>query len=201
MRPYSLRVAEHLVPSYIKSMGLKGKIRFDRESTSDKSRPDCVISFDDKPIISFDYKGPNCVREDEFERCFVASVAEAKTKVAKQGDIAKRLGKGNAKQGDTLFRVPGITLDTERLTQSAIKYAREAMTSIVIFYDLDTLTVMKPPPSMLPANDNLMEVRIWKELRKSTEKDLVMTPDNHVSVLIRHIVDMVCKVEAEKRTR
>lgn len=200
MGPYSLRVAEELVPTYIESLGLKGKIRFDRESASKRSRPDCVIKYDDKPIISFDYKGPNCVRENELERCFVASVAEARTKVAKQGQTDMH-GKGNPEQGDTLFRVPGITVETERLTQTAIKYSDEAETPIVIFYDLDTLTVMKPPPEMPPANDNLMEVRIWKELRKSTENDLVKTPDNHVSVLIRHIVDMVCKVEAKKRTR
>lgn len=200
MGPYFLRVAEHLVPSYIQNMGLKGKIRFVRENPSEKSRPDCVIYFDEKPIISFDYKGPNCVREDEFEKCFAASVDEAKTKVAKQGTIAKRAEQGNQQQGDTLFRVAGITTQTERLTQTAVKYAHQSKTPMVIFYDLDNMIVMKPPPGMLHANEDLMEVRIWKEPQKSTENDLVMTPDNHVNVLIRHIVDMVCMVEAQKRT-
>lgn len=198
MGPFSLQVAEQLVPSYIEGMGLEGKIKFNREGTSDNSRPDCVITFDDKPIISFDYKGPNCVRDDELEQCTVASVTEAKEKIAQWGKILQRFAQGHEKQGDTMLRVQGITIDTERLTQTAIKYAKQVGTPVVIFYDFDTLTVMKPPSGMVHDNDNLMEVRIWREPQKSTEDNLVETQDNHVSILIRHIVDMVHRVKAEE---
>lgn len=138
------------------------------------------------------------MREDELEQCTVASVTEAKEKIAQRAKDLKRYAKDHDDQGDTLLRVPGITIDTERLTQTAIKYAAEVKTAVVIFYDFDTLTVMKPPSGMTHKNDNLMEVRIWKELQKSTERNLVEIRDNHVSVLIRHILDMVQKVTVEK---
>jgi hypothetical protein len=96
---------------------------------------------------------------------------------------------------------PGVTKDTSRLIQQAIKYYRVTKAPIIMFYDYNCLLALKAPPELLQEKpDVLLNAAVWKEPNKSTENAPVLFDNNRVAMLMRYTVLAVQMCEARSGT-
>ncbi|KAI1856347.1 uncharacterized protein JN550_013821 [Neoarthrinium moseri] len=186
--PYFFQVAKHLLPDLLRSLGYDKPLEICTEPQSSKSSvPDKVIKYDHKPILVLDYKGPNCIFEDELELCSAETEEIARERLQETELDRARTDLENPT--DSLLFSPGVTKDTVRLIQQGVKYFRATKAPMILFYDYDILLALEVPSTLLDgASDVLIGTTVWKEPQKSTEDEPVPYANNHVAVLLRMVI-------------
>lgn len=167
-----------------------------RENSASKSAPDVIFRYNGVQILALDYKGPNCIFEDEILSCCATSVQEALRSIPPPAEDAPSSSKGKGKAAASRSRsnknptvVTSVHQFTEGLLKQGIKYSKKRRISTVLFYDYDYLLAIHPPEGLGHGNNlMLMDVEICPEYTKSTEHGLVAHPDNHAVVLLRYII-------------
>ncbi|KAG8158408.1 hypothetical protein KVR01_011530 [Diaporthe batatas] len=174
-------VAASLAPYYLARYGLNGRFDCVRENAFSGSAPDLVFRYNGRDILALDYKGPNCINENELLSCCATSVGEALEAI--------RGKKASKRQQSDPSLVSGVNQWTEGLLKQGLKYASNRRVSTVLFYDYDYLLAMRPPRGLDRGNNlMLMDVTICPEYTKSTEDGLVAHSDNHAIVLLRYLI-------------
>lgn len=190
---YFLDIVEYLVPDLLESLGYKKELVFETEESNSSSTPDIVIRYDDKPVVILDYKGPNCIFDDELAVCSAGTVDEARSKL---GSLRLKKSRNRTKNYETLLAAMDITLDTVVLIQQGVKYSKVFKTPTVLFYDYDTLLALEVPQDLHDRKPGvLLDATIWKETEKSTESSPVYSDNNHIAVLLYHVVRAVKRYE------
>lgn len=193
-------VATFLAPYYLRHYGLTGRLDWVREDALPVPEPDVIFRYEGHPILALDYKGPNCIFEDEILACCANSVEEALQSLpapaaeASSSSKGKGKGKGKATVSDSHNRrnptlASYVHKYTQGLLKQGVKYSKVRGISTVLFYDYDYLLAIHPPKGLAPDNNlMLMDVTVCPERSKSTENRLVAHPDNHAVVLLRYII-------------
>ncbi|KAH8768115.1 hypothetical protein F5883DRAFT_521597 [Diaporthe sp. PMI_573] len=200
--PFFIGVAKSLAPYYLRRYGLQGRFDWVRENSSARSAPDVVFRYNGHDILALDYKGPNCINENEILSCCANSVKEALEILPALPENMPSSSKGKGKRAQKKQLDPtlvsGVNQWTEGLLKQGLKYADNRSVSTVLFYDYDYLLAIRPPKGLEQGNNlMLMDVTICPERTKSTEYGLVAHPDNHAVVLLRYII-MAAKECEEK---
>lgn len=65
------------MPDILGSYGLEGKLEFQPQMTMQGSRPDRIIKYNERAILAFDFKGPNCIVEEELRIGGASTTKEA----------------------------------------------------------------------------------------------------------------------------
>lgn len=182
-----------------------GKFEVVRENAASGSTPDVIFKYNGHSILALDYKGPNCIIEDEILSCCAPSVEDALQILpapAQQAPSSSK-GKGKATVPESRSRKdPTIVSFTHRYTQAllkqGVKYSKKRDVSTVLFYDYDYLLAMQPPRGLRRGHNlMLMDVAICPERTKSTENGLIAHHDNHAVVLLRYIIMAAQECEAK----
>jgi hypothetical protein len=190
---YFLNLVDYLASDLVASLGYTKGLTFEPEETTSNSRPDIVIRYDDKPVVIIDYKGPNCIFENELAVCSAESADDARSKL---GSIRLKKSRPRTDPFETLMAANDVTLDTVVLIQQGVKYSNIFKIPTVLFYDYDTLLALEVPKDLHDRKPGvLLEATIWKEAQKSTESAPVYSDNNHIAVVLYHIVRTVKRYE------
>lgn len=169
--PYFHRVVKALAPHVLASFGYTGTLTWESEVVMTGSRPDIVIKYNGRNALVLDFKGPNCIHEDELRKFDARSVESAKVPLS----LAKQ--------------------DERALVQQGVKYAQKTHVPIVLFYDYDYIFALEPTRDLLDETPGVMlDVLLYQETEKSTESNLFRLKDNHVTLFLKYIVKAVSRV-------
>lgn len=135
------------------------------------SRPDLILKYNGINALVLDYKGPNCIHEDELRRFGAPSAGSTKSPFS----LAKQ--------------------DERALVKQGVKYAQKTLAPVILFYDYDYIFALEPNQELLEEKPGVMlDVVLFREPAKSTGSQLINLEDNHVSVFLKYIVKAVSRV-------